>query len=78
MLSVNENIYEVIIFIMLDQKICCIKCTLFIFSLIRGSSIKDGRLPPAVNYIWPALVAAAPTIIVYFTNRGLYSSNGVQ
>ncbi|KAI1722803.1 hypothetical protein Ddc_06983 [Ditylenchus destructor] len=50
----------------------------FASSLIRGSSIKDGRLPPAVNYIWPAIVAAAPTVITYFTNRDHYASTGVH
>ena len=50
----------------------------FASSLIKGTSLHDGRLPVAVNYLWPVLFGAIPVIIYFFTMREEYASTDVQ
>ncbi|KAH7730455.1 Protein R12H7.4 [Aphelenchoides avenae] len=51
---------------------------MFASSLIKGTSSKNGRLPAAVNYIWPIFFAAIPTVICYFTLDDFYASTNVH
>lgn len=54
------------------------KWLLLFFSLIKGSSVKDGRLPVLVNFVWPTIVGAVYILVMYFTQRQCYVGNGVQ
>jgi len=38
----------------------------FASSLVKGSSIKNGRLPLGVNFIWPVILGVIPAVVSYF------------
>uniref|UniRef100_A0A914C318 Uncharacterized protein n=1 Tax=Acrobeloides nanus TaxID=290746 RepID=A0A914C318_9BILA len=51
---------------------------IFARSLIKGSSRKNGTIPPVLNYILPFFLAAIPTVVSYFTAKDYYAFTGVH
>lgn len=51
---------------------------LFLSSLMKGKSSKNGRLPALANYVWPPLFAGVITVVLYFVVKSSYDNNGVQ
>uniref|UniRef100_A0A914C333 Uncharacterized protein n=1 Tax=Acrobeloides nanus TaxID=290746 RepID=A0A914C333_9BILA len=60
--------------------LCCLIAILITlcYSLIKGSSRKNGTIPPVLNYILPFFLAAIPTVVSYFTAKDYYAFTGVH
>ena len=46
--------------------------------MVHNKAKKNGQLPAILNYLFPIIIAAIPSLVTYFMKKEYYGANGLQ